>query len=434
MPGEFGLSTAGLARAAAVAVDRDFEFVIGGKIFTMNRFSADFLSPAVARLHGTDPLCTRFEVDVKDDPDKFELFVRLANGETIDITSENAYFLSRVAEQLENVEIVTEVFNITADRALDIENVVQWLNEKTKFGIDPIVEVTFIAQNFWTMPLPSLCELSYENLVDVISSPYLMIEDENQLLDAIIHVSNEKGPEYRRLLSLLHFEFLDTVGMKKFLDFVSIEDVNVTLWEAVSLRLSMGITYLENVEVENTSAFPRVRIGCVPREDNAIFFESARNIWNDVFPGYGSGVVPRDTFLSTLAEILRFETQPVNNAVDVLGSIFPVDTHGVLCFTDLCRLLAMFGPASSIMTKISQLFSQSLATRWLVFGTSTDGEGKYGCFNSREMNCLELHNEDGTVRRVWNLPQVDADEGEILIDENEKMYESWNDYFEECPF
>ena len=434
MGGEFRLSTRGLARASAVAVERDFEFVIGDKKFAMNRFAADFVSPAVARLHGSDPLCSSFEIEVDDDPEKFELIVSLANGEDIEITLNNAYFLSRVAEKLENTEIVTSVFKMTAERELELDNAVDWLKEKVKFGVDPIEEVTFIAQNFWAMPRENLEGIPPELFAEIINSPVLMIEDENQLLDTIIHMSRSKGSEYRRLLSLLHFEFLDVVGMRKFLEFVEFGDLDGALWEAVSLRLSMGITYLDNVEQENLVVFPRVRIGCCPREDNAIFFESARNLWNSAFASYKSGVAPTQVFLSTLAELLRFETQPLTNAIDVLRSIFPSKLNGTLGFTDLCRLLAMFGPANSVMTKISQLFAESSHEKWLAFGNISGIQGKYGCFNVREMNCLELYDGNGAVRRVWNLPQVESGQGDFLIDEDATMYESWVDYFGEVPF
>ena len=180
---EFQLSTSGLARAAAA--DKDFEFIVGSKKFGLSRFAADFLSSVVARLHLADPFCSQFEVEIDDDPDKFELFMSLSRGEQIEINVSNAYFLSRVGQQLGNTEIVTGVFNITATHETTIENVVDWMKEKIRFGIDPVVEVTFIAENFWAFPVERLEGVPYSYLAEILSSPMLTVDGENELLKTI---------------------------------------------------------------------------------------------------------------------------------------------------------------------------------------------------------------------------------------------------------
>lgn len=430
---EFQLSLNGYARAASLARDKDFAFVVSGKRFPINRFLADFVSPAVARIHVSDPMCSEFVMDIDGDSNDFSLIMDLARGDPIDITLTNAYFLSRAAQKLENLELIDAVFKETADHELTVDNSVAWLMEKVRFGVDPIIEATFIAEHFWEIPIENLRVIPCSLLEEILASPYLTIETESKLLDTIIRLCEETSIEYRHLLGCIHFEYLDEVGIKAFVNFVSVDDLNEEIWEAISARLTMTVNFVASGMGEYDGEFPKVRIGMVTRSENALFFEDARALWSQIFGDYKQGVVPRNIFVTSLAQMIRYEEQPIKNAEDVIGCILPANATDTLTFSDLCRFLAMFGPANSVMSKISQLFTEAIRENWLTFEAVSDGE-KHAKFDVTEMNCLELHTIHGEVRRVWNIPGVDIGDDDFVIDEDGSRYRSWGHYFSQRPF
>ena len=59
---EFGLFAKGLERASTV--NEEFEFIVGGKRFGVNRFLADFLSPKVSSMPVSDPLIQSLKLEL----------------------------------------------------------------------------------------------------------------------------------------------------------------------------------------------------------------------------------------------------------------------------------------------------------------------------------------------------------------------------------
>jgi hypothetical protein len=176
-------------------------------------------------------------------------------------------------------------------------------------------------------------------------------------------------------------------------------------------------------------AFPR--IGKVRPETEALFLESARVLWQELVDNF-SLTLGAETFLKKAAAKFKTEQQATQNAVDVLRAIICPSNELVVSEVQFVRFMAMFGPASTAMLKISSLLEISHTTgQWLIFDPATAPPGTSAAFDGTEANCLVIR-RGVSATRVWNLPLVDA-RADYVVDERGKYYSSWKDYFVQHP-
>lgn len=137
-----------------------------------------------------------------------------------------------------------------------------------------------------------------------------------------------------------------------------------------------------------------------------------------------------NTFIRNAAEFFKQPEQPLENAIDVIKAIIAPNERP-LNKSDLFKFLAMFGPSNTAMLKIASLLLCSNNNgNWLVFDPTTvqTMSGYQGSFSPSSPNCLIFRSPDGTVRRFWNHPMIDA-YGVYLICENGAKYSSWDKVF-----
>lgn len=178
-------------------------------------------------------------------------------------------------------------------------------------------------------------------------------------------------------------------------------------------------------------------LGMSTPEMNERFTNIVRQIWCEILPN-----VPTDTLCPwqrlVEATAMRFKQaeQPIKNAIAVMEAILAPSGPTMLSFTNFGKVMAMFGPESTMMQKIASLLTCSNESgQWLCFGKldpHTMARGIYGTFDDNEPNCLVIRQTGRDPIRVWNMPLIEVGQ-RYVIDEHGEMYESWDDYFRRNP-
>ena len=186
-------------------------------------------------------------------------------------------------------------------------------------------------------------------------------------------------------------------------------------------------------------------LGMLTAEMNAQFLFTAQQQWREITD---SNAPSFDTQLLIERAALQFkyEHQPDENAREVIKAIVtPNEVPPRLTFSHFCRLLAMFGPPDTIMLKIASLLTCSNNSgNWLTFDTDSGHvhQPPYASFDVNCPNCLVIIrkdkslDKDRSIEKVYNDPIVPQDPQRkmmYLVDENQKRYSSWEEYFEQHP-
>jgi hypothetical protein len=141
--------------------------------------------------------------------------------------------------------------------------------------------------------------------------------------------------------------------------------------------------------------------------------------------------------IDRVAKRFKHNEQPLDNARDVIRAIMcPTGYEPSPTFQDFCRFLAMFGPQQTIMVKIAALLTCSNDSgKWLTFDCQPGSVRAlpYAAFDENQPNCLVVRHVDQGVDRVYNDPNVDANNGMYLMDDAGKTYSGWADYFSQKP-
>ena len=237
----FELSAEGLKHIPSHVMAKDFEFVVNGKSYWWNSLLADFLSPKIARIHSSDPACSRFVIESNDENGVFESFLGLSLGKSIDVNSENALFLQNISRELENGEMIVK-FVETQEGSISSSNVVDRLVLKSSFNLGVEEEVEFVASHFFEIERESLHKLSFEQLRSVLSSSSLKLDSEDQLFDFIVSVVEEDESKFS-LFNEVFFENLSVDRMKRFCEVSAslFSFFDSQLWSRLSHRLCLSV-------------------------------------------------------------------------------------------------------------------------------------------------------------------------------------------------
>ena len=222
------LSVRGIGDAAALA-ERNFAFVVGGVEYRCCRFQACFVSGLVRRLLASDCCLSSVSLKVSDNERHFQDVVNLMNGQKISITPANAAFLEACARELENDELLGRVIDFQLVGDVSMSNVADRIRLKNGFHSDCTDELDFIASHFFEAELDVLKRLSLSELEQVLTSPLLKLESEDQLYGTIMSLAGENGEEVLVLLRYVEFAFLSELNLDEFLDRI-FPDLVVTVW------------------------------------------------------------------------------------------------------------------------------------------------------------------------------------------------------------
>ena len=252
----FILSSKGLKGIPTSLLDNDFCFIIDSQKYYCNRVQAAFISPVVAQVLQSDPLCSSYTIftNPKNNPKlendqqtlNFDLFIKLMNGKPITIDQNNAEYLILIGKQLGNSELVEYITSQLPSIVppLTTKNAIKRLLIRNSLNLDIEKEMTFIAQNFVEFYEQELIQLSPSILLSLLSdTPSLRIHSESWLLNVINMIISLGGDDYKCLYPCIKYENLTPDEFELFIEKISFEDIDEPLWR--SLKSCFAIRYEE---------------------------------------------------------------------------------------------------------------------------------------------------------------------------------------------
>lgn len=230
------LSSRGLINTLLISCDDIFTFVVGGHEHQTSVFIASFLSQYVCELLVSDPTIRSFVVDIDDNDYQFSFILGLCTGQRIMMTSENYCYFLLVGTKLNNRELIEKALEIK-ENELCPSMIVDALNQNYEFYFVPPEMLKYAAENFYLIPEEKLINLEPYLLVEIISSPYLRIYDEDTLFDLVVKFIRVYPSFKLSLLSCISCEYLSDSSITFYASMISIEDLTLDIWTSIKRRL-----------------------------------------------------------------------------------------------------------------------------------------------------------------------------------------------------
>ena len=250
--GDLTLTCKGLSCVNWNCGDDDFQFVAGDdKVLRVHSVLAEFLSPKIAQIRKCDPFCYVYTFKNSDLFDAFESLVpRLVSEGSVSVERSNFVTLLRVAQELENSELLSSLLGMINTERLTLEEAVRLLRAGVDIGtLDWFRNLRdFIASNFCSLDDEILDNLDLETAQLILSSPSLQIEDEDSLFDFIISRS-ESDLSFTSLLEFVYFEYLSVESIEEFSSFVTenlLENMSAGIWTRICARLALETSLKKN--------------------------------------------------------------------------------------------------------------------------------------------------------------------------------------------
>jgi hypothetical protein len=197
---------------------------------------------------------------------------------------------------------------------------------------------------------------------------------------------------------------------------------------------------IQAVALVNTPAIPNpvtFSLGRLGMAQLSQFWQDCSVVWTELFGrDTNRWEIPGAEAVERAAHYFKQAEQPLDNARDVLRAIMVQQGKGqALSFYEFSRLLAMFGPAYSLMFKIASLLTSSNSTgKWLTFDSQGAAVGiAQAYFDDAEPNCLVIRHYDGNEERVYNDPTMVHGTEAYLMDQRGRQYQTWEEYFKIHP-
>jgi hypothetical protein len=227
----------GLARAKET-LPCDFTFLIGNRTFVIPTFQAVLLSPLAHRLLIADSTidCLTLPAISAADAALFSSLLDFGSGKPLEIKEDNMEGLYRLSESLENSEIVRQVFDIEFGREpLSMSNAVGRMVRKRRLAVEANEEQELLASKIFNVGLSSWGNSTAEDLCLIVRRPSLRLLSD----DSLVQVISTFGASASRveLLAEVKCEFLSQQGIEKYLNLISVSDINESHWTSICCRL-----------------------------------------------------------------------------------------------------------------------------------------------------------------------------------------------------
>lgn len=239
----------------------EFKFIFNDRSFSMKSIYAEFLSPAVCRLHQADPTINSIQYDNyfnEFSTLKFEdifndeiisLLHQISSGFSIEINEDQGFLLQIVSILMENEELFEKInenfqFNIqetNIDKYLENLNFFYSFTRKSKhFNYSKIIDN--VASHFYSIHFEKLTKLPKSILYSIISNPHFKIESEDWLFDLIntIFKDGKNEDDENENYSIIEFyEKVEFSGLsenkfKFFLKNFDFNEMSNLLWHKLS--------------------------------------------------------------------------------------------------------------------------------------------------------------------------------------------------------
>lgn len=192
--------------------EKDFTFLVNGKEFPTTKIISDILSPKICKIHLSDPIFDSFTIETQEKGD-FNHILNLIFFEKYDLPEDEIPFFSEIIEILGSDSFsisFTKTYEITSESVISL---LQNHQDHQKFYSSQIEnEINYICEHFYELSethKDDLLKLKFNILDRIISSPTLLLKNEDQLL-YFINKLCEQNPD--NMILYEHVDFLNVTA------------------------------------------------------------------------------------------------------------------------------------------------------------------------------------------------------------------------------
>jgi hypothetical protein len=203
-------------------------------------FSADFLSPKIARLHTTDPLMDSYIVNTCDTKNLFGQFLAIGRGERLHFDREDLRFFALLSRELGNNEVLSAILAHFHEEITEANFLEHWqLYDLREESLNEIIH--YGASHFHQFS-KLLNGLTVDQLHHILGHRELTIWSEDWLCDWICDRA-QADPSFWSLLQFVHFEFLSVASMTRLSSSSSefLDSVSDAMWKRLWSRLILPV-------------------------------------------------------------------------------------------------------------------------------------------------------------------------------------------------
>lgn len=226
--------------------DSSFSFICSDNVCVVHPMFAEFLSPKIAQMRRSDSCCESYTFQGSQS----DLFTALTNivsilrtGNTVHVDNSNFLDLFRLAHELRNQELFMALLELVDIESMELDNALLLLHAGIEIGLyfeEKFMKLRDMAASlFYQIRTDVLAGLNFEVIEALVTSPRLMLADEDSLYDIIRFKANGNV----MFASLFSFVALEYVSMSRIADFMSFVkdqldwEVNQQIWAGICHRL-----------------------------------------------------------------------------------------------------------------------------------------------------------------------------------------------------
>lgn len=259
----FALSSQGLTNLQAVATSEVFTIIVGKKKYPMPKFIAAFISPVIAKLLQDQPNAVSFKINVNDEDNSFRSIIQLGYGQMIQIDPTQRKTIQQIAMALGNDEIVAACDKANkanvSKKKFTPANICKIIQTKKEMFMNISKDVQYAAAHFYEINQDELAGLDYDILNAILSQSGLVVQTETNLFNFILRLVKERGARFGNLFGYVLFEYIAEEEMTDFVSLYSGNQLNESVWAAVSRRLVLPIKPVMDMDERHKAVPPRTK-------------------------------------------------------------------------------------------------------------------------------------------------------------------------------
>ena len=221
--------------------EKDFSFIVNGKIYQTNSFVANILSPNISKNYKEKVNTSYYEINSEYEGN-FNRIIEYGEMKSISFKEEEIQYFKNIMKELGNFNEFLQ-FSKELQEDISYENVIQRIQFKKEIDIPLDEEIKFISRNFHdfhTKCPGAIYKLDLDVIERIISNDKLKLLDEEELFDVILQLYL-KSKEYSSLFSYVSFTNLSNKSIREFKEHFDINDINKSIWENICSRLEQDI-------------------------------------------------------------------------------------------------------------------------------------------------------------------------------------------------
>ena len=222
--------------------EKDFSFIVNGKVYQTNSFVASMLSPNVSKIFEENMSISYYEIESEFEGD-FNQIIEYGELKPTNFEDKEKQYFVHIMKLLGNNDECCQFFK-ELQEDISYDNVMQRIKNKKVLGASLKDEIEFISSNFhdFLARYPNeLYSLDIDTIEQIVSNEKLALSGEEELFDIILELYT-KSKEYATLFSYVIFMNLPTTSIQKFKQNFDPNDINTAIWNSICLRLEQDIS------------------------------------------------------------------------------------------------------------------------------------------------------------------------------------------------